>query len=108
VRAEPVARSARRHAVRSEVRDGDVCGRWHGSRPRATLFVVGKYDPLRQRLERLSPERVQLTFSEIDRLVGGLPPSAHRHTACGATKDKAAMSRRLRGWIPDGASRTSI
>ena len=42
---------------------------------------MGKYDPLREHLERLSPERVQLTFSEIARLVGGLPPSAHRHPA---------------------------
>ena len=42
---------------------------------------MSKYDPLQEHLDRLLPERMQLTFSEIDRLVGGLPPSAYRHRA---------------------------
>jgi hypothetical protein len=48
---------------------------------RATLFMVSKYALLREHLDRLPPGRVQLTFSEIGRLVGGLPPSAHRYPA---------------------------
>ncbi|HSH58371.1 MAG TPA: hypothetical protein VK988_01785 [Acidimicrobiales bacterium] len=42
---------------------------------------MSKYDLLREHLDRLPPGRLQLTFSEIDRLVSGLPPSALRYPA---------------------------
>lgn len=46
-----------------------------------TLFVVSKYDSLREHLDRLPAELVQLSFAEIDRIVAGLPPSAYEHRA---------------------------
>lgn len=42
--------------------------------------MAQKYDPLRHALEAARPEEpVSLTFDELDRLVGGLPPSARVH-----------------------------
>jgi hypothetical protein len=41
---------------------------------------VGKYDPLHDRLTG-GQRPIQLEFAEIALLVGGLPPSAYRHTA---------------------------
>jgi hypothetical protein len=38
-----------------------------------------KYDPLRAYLDRLAGPREQLTFAELEAILGGpLPPSAHR------------------------------
>ncbi len=41
---------------------------------------MGKYDPLGDRLRRTRGS-IQLSFAEIAALVGGLPPSAYRHSA---------------------------
>lgn len=43
--------------------------------------MAGKYQPLRERLESLSEQRTtcDMSFAQIDHLVGGLPPSARRH-----------------------------
>lgn len=41
---------------------------------------MGKYDPLREHLERLS--HLRLTFAEIERILGAtLPPSARKYSA---------------------------
>ena len=37
---------------------------------------LAKYDPLQEHLERSRAERLSLTFTQIDKLVGGLPLSA--------------------------------
>lgn len=37
-----------------------------------------KYDPLREWL-KTSPGSVEIGFSDLAKLVGGLPPSAYRH-----------------------------
>jgi hypothetical protein len=41
---------------------------------------MAKYDPLRDHLRRQTTTAA-MTFDEIADLVGGLPPSAHRHLA---------------------------
>lgn len=40
-----------------------------------------KYDPLRDYLEQQTADEVWLTFEDVGRLVGGLPPSAYEHRA---------------------------
>jgi hypothetical protein len=43
--------------------------------------MMAKYEPLRQHLEGLQTDEVTLSFDEIERMVGGLPPSAYEHRA---------------------------
>jgi len=40
-----------------------------------------KYDPLRDHLLRAGAEPLEMTFAEIEVLVGRLPRSAHEHAA---------------------------
>ena len=43
---------------------------------------MSKYDPLNRFLSQQSSDRITLTFSEIEAVLGfTLPASAHRHTA---------------------------
>lgn len=42
---------------------------------------MAKYDPLRDYLRSLSSQEVALSFGDIGRMVGGLPPSAYEHRA---------------------------
>ena len=42
---------------------------------------MGKYDSLREHLKSLGNGSVQMSFSEIADLVGGLPASTHTHSA---------------------------
>lgn len=43
---------------------------------------MSKYDPLNRFLSQQSTDRITLTFSEIEAILGfTLPASAHRHTA---------------------------
>ena len=43
---------------------------------------MSKYDPLNRVLSQQSTDRITLTFSEIEAILGfTLPASAHRHTA---------------------------
>jgi len=43
---------------------------------------MGKYDPLRDRLNTRRDQAVTFTFADLDRIVpGGLPPSARKHRA---------------------------
>lgn len=65
---------------------------------------MGKYDPLREHLEAIpsSTRVVTLRFSEVDALVGGLPPSARRLRQWWANDSKAeAMAWRAAGWHVD-------
>ena len=36
---------------------------------------MGKYDPLRRRLNRLKTDEVVLSFAEIERIIGGMLPN---------------------------------
>ncbi len=73
-----------------------------------TLCVLSKYDSLREHLDRLPPELVQLSFAEIDRIVAGLLRRPTSIAPGGAMSVKEATFRRLAGWTPDGGSRASI
>jgi hypothetical protein len=42
---------------------------------------VGKYDPLRDYLTGVANSEVRMSFSDLERLVGALPPSARTHRA---------------------------
>jgi hypothetical protein len=44
-------------------------------------MVMGKYDPLKHFLEAQPDERVPMTFSEIERLVGAPLPKSKRYAA---------------------------
>lgn len=42
--------------------------------------AMGKYTPLTEWLLRQNFDRISLSFSEIERIIGGdLPPSAYKH-----------------------------
>lgn len=57
---------------------------------------MGKYAALRDRLERGSGP-IELTFDEIAALVGGLPPSAYRHSAWWSNNE--ARHVQTEGWL---------
>lgn len=42
---------------------------------------MSKYSALRRQLERESGTSVEMTFEELDKIVGGLPASARRYSA---------------------------
>jgi len=42
---------------------------------------MSKYSALRRHLEREAGPSVEVTFDEVDRIVGGLPASARRYSA---------------------------
>ncbi len=42
---------------------------------------MAKYDPLCEHLKSLGNSSVQMSFDDIANLVGGLPASAHTHSA---------------------------
>jgi hypothetical protein len=63
---------------------------------------LSKYDPLTRYLEQVrdrDQDGVEVSFGEIDRLVGGLPASAHQHRAWWANNSHAhALSWRAAGF----------
>jgi hypothetical protein len=60
---------------------------------------VGKYDPLRDYLAEQGGNEVQMTFAEVERLVGTLPDSARTHRAWWANDSKVeALAWRTAGW----------
>ena len=48
---------------------------------------MGKYDRLKDRLIESDAAKVTMTFSEIDRLIGGLPTSALERDAWWSNED---------------------
>ena len=61
---------------------------------------MSRYDPLTKQLSALDDEVVELSFEEIDELVGGLPPSARKHAAWWANSKKP--SGQARHWMSAG------
>jgi hypothetical protein len=45
------------------------------------VFAVGRYDALTAKLSSDVSESLELSFDDIDEIVGGLPPSARKHSA---------------------------
>ncbi len=72
-----------------------------------TLCVVSKYDSLREHLDRLPPELVQLSFAEIDRIVAGLPPSAYEHRAWWSNERQGSHVQAI-GWLDAGRRVESV
>lgn len=65
---------------------------------------MGKYDALAEHLSRIPPDELTVTFSfaDIDRIVGGLPPSAYRIRQWWANDSKVeARAWRSAGWHVD-------
>lgn len=48
---------------------------------------MSKYQNLEDRLRESWPKPVLISFQDIDELIGGLPPSARRHSAWWANYD---------------------
>ena len=42
---------------------------------------MSKYSALRRQLEQEPGPSIEMTFGEIDHIIGGLPPSARRYSA---------------------------
>lgn len=62
---------------------------------------MAKYTPLAEFLEKVdsSERRITLSFAEVDRLVGGLPPTARRLRQWWANDSKVqARAWRSAGW----------
>jgi transcriptional regulator with XRE-family HTH domain len=53
----------------------------NGSEDFKLVPARGKYAALRERLESSASEAVTMTFEQLEKLVGGLPPSAVNHRA---------------------------
>lgn len=66
------------------------------------LTSVAKYDPLFEFLCRAGGGPVELSFDEIDRLVGGLPPSAVRSPAWWANEAAGSHQFQARAWLDAG------
>lgn len=62
----------------------------------------GKYGPLSEHLAGTTGTRVQMTFKEVEDLVGRLPESAHRHRAWWGNNDGTAEAKAWlnAGWTP--------
>jgi hypothetical protein len=63
---------------------------------------VGKYDPLLEHLCRAGDEPVELTFGEIDAIVGGLPASAQRWPAWWANETAGSRHVQAKAWLGAG------
>jgi hypothetical protein len=61
--------------------------------------LMGKYDPLRRLLASRQLHEIVLTFGDVEKLVGPLPPSARIHRAWWANDSKVqAQAWRAAGW----------
>jgi hypothetical protein len=61
--------------------------------------ATGRYEPLRSYLVGCDGEEELMTFSEMERLVGPLPPSAREHRAWWGNDNKSqALAWRAAGW----------
>ncbi len=66
------------HGIGSGIAGRLCAGR---ARARAMLVVMAKYDPLFDYLCRADDGPLEMTFDDIERLVGPLPMSASTHPA---------------------------
>lgn len=64
--------------------------------------MVAKYDPLLEHLCRADDGPIEMTFEEIDRLVGGLPASAARWPAWWANETAGSRHVQAQAWLGSG------
>ena len=62
---------------------------------------MAKYDPLARWLRAQPGPSITVDFGQLDRLVGGLPPSAHNHQAWWAN-EVGGRHVQARGWLDAG------
>lgn len=67
-----------------------------------TVGCVAKYDPLFEFLCRAEDGPVELTFGQIEVLVGQLPASATEHTAWWANEADGGRHVQARAWLNAG------
>ncbi len=72
------------------------------------LGVMGKYDPLFEYLCRADDGRLEMTFSDIERLVGPLPASASAHPAWWANEAEGGRHFQARAWLNAGRQVESV
>jgi hypothetical protein len=63
---------------------------------------VAKYDPLFEHLCRSGDDPLELSFDEIDALVGGLPRSASRHLVWWQNEAENSRHVHARAWLNAG------
>lgn len=64
---------------------------------------MGKYDPLRRYLIRQKGRRVELSFNEIERLIGAyLPKAALRAQWWDGGQDAPSEAAQLKAWLGAG------
>lgn len=62
---------------------------------------MSKYAPLRRRLESEPGPTLEVTFAEVDAIVGGLPASARRHSAWWSNEEEGTHVQ-ARAWMHAG------
>jgi len=71
---------------------------------------MAKYDPLFRHLVAADASApIEMTFDDIERLVGPLPASASKYSACGTTSSSTRLTcKPVPGSTPDAGSSSSI
>jgi hypothetical protein len=72
------------------------------------MSAVAKYDPLLEHLCRADDGPLEMTFQEIDRLVGGLPASAATWPAWWANETAGSRHVQARAWLDSGREVESV
>lgn len=66
------------------------------------LVDVAKYDPLFEHLCRAGDGPVEMTFADVERLVGRLPASAIRHAAWWTNEAEGGRHVQAKAWMNAG------
>lgn len=69
---------------------------------------MAKYDPLFEYLCGVGDEPVEMTFDEIEGLVGALPVSASAHAAWWANESAGSRHVQARSWLDAGREVESV
>ncbi len=65
---------------------------------------MAKYNTLTRYLEQKTSQSLVLSFSEIDRIVGGLPPSARKHREWWENEKPGGSHVQSNAWLTGGYS----
>jgi len=77
--------------------------------PRRQAAAGGKYDPLRDHLAGCTGNRVQMTFTDLEEMVGRLPDSAYQYRAWWGNNDATSAPKAwlAAGWRVDSVDQTA-
>lgn len=73
-----------------------------GLRTSGQTDAVVTYEPLFHRLRAVGDGPVEMTFADVDELVGGLPASARRYSAWWLDASSATTHVQARAWLDGG------